>query len=70
MKLQDKVKKIESVIESCKTYEHAQACLNLIKVLPNEEQYVLFGVIREKVYEFRRVDLQFHMDEMKRISKI
>jgi predicted metal-binding protein len=73
MKIQQKLEKITSIIESCETYEHVQSCFSFVKnpsffgddIL---QKYRILLLIQAKVYSLRNNDLEEHNEHVKQIN--
>lgn len=72
MKIQEKLNKIKSIINSCETYEQVQSCFSFAKnhaFLGNDimEKTNILLLIQAKSYSLRNNDLKEHRDMMKQI---
>jgi hypothetical protein len=71
----NKIEKIESIIESCETYEQVQSCFSFIKnpAFCGEDLSMktkILLLIQKKAYSLRNADLEEHVDLLKQIHKV
>ena len=70
MDIKEKLEKITSIIESCKTYEQTQACFGFVRnpaFFGDDlmQKYKILLLIQKKAYSLRNADLEEHIGLMK-----
>lgn len=66
MTKEETLNRIESIIDSCKTYDQVQTCLSFVNYprqhVGQAEKFKILGLVQQKAYDLRNADLKEHRE--------